>query len=92
MLAIAHELRQPAAVIQSYLRLIRGGFVNPEEIPGLLEQVAARSEQLIAMFDDILVLGRLKERQTTGTLRPVSLAEIASKARTPLRREAEARG
>ncbi len=92
MLVIAHELRQPAAVIQSYLRLVRGGFVDAGEMPGILDQVAARSEQLIAMFDDILILGRLKERQAAGKLQPVSLAEIASQVCGPLQREATAKG
>ncbi|MFN2168906.1 MAG: response regulator, partial [Anaerolineae bacterium] len=42
MLQVAHELRAPVAAVQSYLNLIRAGYVSEEEIKPTLGRVQTR--------------------------------------------------
>jgi signal transduction histidine kinase len=92
MLVIAHELRNPAGVLKSYLQLMRAGFVDDDEWDEYLAKLDGRAEQLLQMLDDILELAHLKQGRETAKLSPVAVADTLEEAVHRLRSRAEAKG
>jgi signal transduction histidine kinase len=79
VLTVAHELRAPIAAIQSYLTLILTGYSSVEEQRPMLKRALSRSEDLLALVDDLLNLARLKEVRQEAKIREVSLQESLEK-------------
>jgi len=91
MLTMIHVLRVPVAILQNTVRLIRQGYVPPEELPQVLERTELRAEELLATLDDIHLLSRLKQMVDTKATEPVSLADVLDSVRSSFRKEMEER-
>ena len=91
MLTMIHVLRVPVAILQNTVRLIRQGYVPPEELPQVLERTELRAEELLATLDDIHLLSRLKQMVGTKPTEPVSLADVLDSVSSSFRREMEER-
>jgi signal transduction histidine kinase len=61
MLKVAHELRAPAAAVQSYINLILAGYMSEDEIEPTLQRVQDRLQELLDLIADLLDLARLKQ-------------------------------
>jgi two-component system sensor histidine kinase/response regulator len=61
MLTVAHELRAPVAAIQGYLRLMLGGYAEPEKEHEMLQRSDQRATELLALIEDLLALARVKD-------------------------------
>jgi signal transduction histidine kinase len=61
MLTVAHELRAPVAAIQGYLRLILGGYAEPEKQHEMLQRSDQRASELLLLIEDLLALARVKD-------------------------------
>jgi signal transduction histidine kinase len=92
MLVVVHELRNPAGAIKSLLKMIRGGYVDADEMDEYLETLAGRADQLLAMMDDLLELADLKGRRGPPQRAPVPAAEVLEEVVNDLRGAAQAKG
>jgi len=61
MLKVAHELRAPAAAVQSYVNLILAGHINQDELHPILNRVQQRLQEMLDLTADLLELSRLKQ-------------------------------
>lgn len=61
MLKVAHELRAPVAAVQSYINLIRAGYVTEDELDPTLSRVQDRLGGMSDLISDLLELARLKQ-------------------------------
>lgn len=57
---VTHELRAPVAAIQSYLRLILDGYVEPERVNEILGRAEIRAREELQLIADLLELTRLQ--------------------------------
>jgi signal transduction histidine kinase len=92
LLVTIHELRNPAGVILNYLQLIRGGYVDGQEMGETLQKLEGRAGQLLNMLDDLLELAQLKECMGSCKLVPVATADILGEVAGRLRAVAENKG
>lgn len=58
-LLVAHELRAPVAAIQSYLKLILEGYVDPSQFPDIVRKAERRAGEQLALISDLLELARI---------------------------------
>jgi signal transduction histidine kinase len=78
MRRVSHELRAPLTSIGMSLRVIADGVgkVPPEKQTDLLRRAEARTETLLDMVDDLLVLSRMREAPLQEPMSPVSLPRL----------------
>jgi signal transduction histidine kinase len=78
MLAVAHELRAPVTVMQSYLNMILGGHIPEEEMQPRLLRIQERLQGLLDLIGDLIELARLKQLSDLNaySLSPQPVAEI----------------
>jgi two-component system sensor histidine kinase/response regulator len=74
-LTVAHELRAPVAAIQSYLRLILGGYIPPEQQRQYLVRVEQRASAQLELISDLLDLARLQNPDLRIKYEPVNVAQ-----------------
>lgn len=67
VLTVTHELRAPVAAIQSYLKLILGGYVPEEKQAEILARAERRAAEQLEQINDLLILSQVQEkRAVTG--------------------------
>ncbi len=88
---VTHELQSPIDAIQSYLNLIREGYVPPEQMPEIVEKCAARADEERALIADLLELGRLETLSTLRIAVPVQMDGILKDALDSFRSQADGR-
>jgi signal transduction histidine kinase len=78
MLKVAHELRAPAAAVQSYINLIMAGYVSGNELKPTLSRVQERLQEMLDLISDLLELARLKQAKEhiAAEASPQPMAEI----------------
>jgi signal transduction histidine kinase len=78
MLKVAHELRAPAAAVQSYVNLIMAGYVSGDELKRTLSRVQERLQEMLDLISDLLELARLKQagEHIAAEASPQPVAEI----------------
>jgi signal transduction histidine kinase len=74
-LTVAHELRAPVAAIQSYLRLILDGYIDPQDQAKYLERAERRAEAQLELINDLLDLARLQDPDIQVESEPIHLDE-----------------
>ncbi|MHB0876781.1 MAG: sensor histidine kinase [Anaerolineae bacterium] len=57
---VTHELRAPVAAIQSYLRLMREGYIPQERVPEIATRAEQRAEEVLMLIADLLDLGQVE--------------------------------
>ena len=66
---VSHELRTPITSITGYVEtLLDGAMYQPEELERFLRIVAAQTDRLNAIFDDLLVLARVEQEAERGQI------------------------
>ena len=87
---VSHEFRTPLTVIKEYTALMREGLVGPitTEQGQFLDIVSARADDLNAMVDDMLDVGRLEAGRLGVWRRNCQVAEIIEQLRPALERKA----
>ncbi len=78
MLTVAHELRAPAAAVQSYVNLILNGYINGQELHDTMTRIQLRLQELLDLIADLLQLAHLKEAKDAPSLvlSPQPVADI----------------
>jgi two-component system phosphate regulon sensor histidine kinase PhoR len=66
---VSHELRTPITSIKGYVEtLLDGAMYQPEELERFLRIVAAQTDRLNAIFNDLLVLARVEQEAERGQI------------------------
>lgn len=91
MLKVAHELRAPAAAVQSYVNLILAGYVSEDEMKSTLTRVQERLQEMLDLTSDLLELARLKQakEQVADRASPQDMANILQEVYEAFRDQAE---
>lgn len=78
---VTHELQAPIEAIQTYLHLMRDGYIPDEKMPEILEKCLARAEEGRALVADLLELSQLEalgaDQGAVPTRLDVILQEVA---------------
>lgn len=88
---VTHELRAPVGAIQSYLRLLREGYIEPERIPEVALRAEKRAEEVLILIRDLLDLGQVEQAQALEGRERVNLADSLMEAVDMLRPSAAAK-
>ncbi|MBN2578349.1 MAG: HAMP domain-containing protein [Pirellulales bacterium] len=91
---VSHELRTPVTSIKGFVEtLLDGAMHQPEELKRFLQIVAAQTDRLNAIIEDLLTLSRLEEdvEKAEIPLAPHSLRNVLQTAVEVCRREAAAK-
>jgi heavy metal sensor kinase len=88
----SHELRTPVAVLRTSAELALRRDREPEAYRDALREIAAESEHMTQLVEDLLFLARRDARGERMPLAPVDLGQIVHAAARELRALAEARG
>ena len=88
-LLVAHELRAPVAAIQSYLKLILDGYVPQERLMEIIAKAERRTQDQLALINDLLELARLKDEAKQVDMSEVDVVEALREAGDMMRAQAE---
>ncbi len=88
----SHELRTPVAVIRTSAELALRREREPEAYREALREIAAESERMTQLVEDLLFLARRDTRGAGMTMTPLDLREVLNDAARELHGLAEARG
>jgi len=91
MLAVAHELRAPVTVMQSYLNMVLGGDIPEEGMQPTLLRIQERFQGLLDLIGDLIELARLKQISdlNASSLSPQPVADILEEMCNLLRVKAQ---
>lgn len=92
MLTVAHEIRAPLNALQSFLLAILKGYIPPDEQEAILRRAVDRSQELLELVDDLLLLARVKSEQEIARRERVSLANVLEKVFPLMKAQAETKG
>ena len=89
-----HGLRSPLAAIQSLLRLVQEGFVGEagQRARELIGRALRRTDELIALVNDLLRYSQLQAETEPASRQPVSLDTVLTDAVDTFRPLADERG
>jgi signal transduction histidine kinase/DNA-binding response OmpR family regulator len=89
---LSHELRTPLNAVLGYTQMLRGGVIDAERLPGVLETIERNARMQEQLVSDVLDISRI----TTGKLRldvgPLDLAKVIENAIETVAPAAAARG
>lgn len=88
----SHELRTPVAVIRTNAELALRRDREPEAYRESLREIAAESERMTQLVEDLLFLARRGSRDTGMPMGPLDLRDVLNEAARELHNLAEARG
>jgi signal transduction histidine kinase len=88
----SHELRTPVAVIRTSAELALRRMREPEAYRESLREIAAESERMTELVEDLLFLARRDARGEGMPKEPLDLRDVVNCAASELRGLAEARG
>ena len=88
----SHELRTPVAVIRTNAELALRRDREPEAYRESLREIAAESERMTQLVEDLLFLARRGSRDTGMPMGPLDLRDVLNEAAHELHNLAEARG
>jgi len=89
-LQVAHQLRAPVAAIQSCLDVVLQGYADrsPEQQRRLLQSARDSASEMLALTNDVLRLGELREATLNLAREPVDVAGVALRVVEAYRAEA----
>jgi PAS domain S-box-containing protein len=88
---VAHELRAPMAAIKGWLEVVLSGEAggDEEQQKKWLHRAMDRSDSLLALVNDLLVINRMETGKLARKMEPIKLNDVISKIVDFLRPEAE---
>lgn len=88
---VSHELRAPLNAIQGWVKLLRGGRLNPEETARALETIERSTRAQNRIISDLLDVSRIITGKLRMNVRPINLASVIESAVEALRPAADAK-
>ncbi len=94
MRRVSHDLRSPLGAAQSMLAVVLQNLAGPlpEPARAMLQRVAQRQREMLAVVNDLLALSRAREVRMEGVRRPVPLADLAARVAAEFQAQAESKG
>jgi two-component system phosphate regulon sensor histidine kinase PhoR len=88
---VAHELRAPMAAIKGWLEVVLSGEAgsDAEQNKKWLQRAMDRSDSLLALVNDLLVINRMEAGKVAQKMEPVKINDVISKIVDFLRPDAE---
>jgi PAS domain S-box-containing protein len=88
---VAHELRAPMAAIKGWLEVVLSGEAggDAEQNKKWLKRAMDRSDSLLALVNDLLVINRMEAGKVAQKMEPVKINDVISKIVDFLRPDAE---
>ncbi len=90
MVNMVHIMRAPVAVMQSYIQMMRQGYIPQEQYNATLQRMEERAGSVLETLDDLLLLAHLRGRVGESSMERVSVADVLEEVATGLRKHAEA--
>lgn len=80
--AVTHELRTPLTSLRLYLDLLMSGMIHDgAKRQEYLNTLAAESDRLHRLIDNVLDFARLEKRAKNGDMKPVKVGELVEQLR-----------
>ncbi|MGQ9513222.1 two-component system histidine kinase PnpS [Thermodesulfitimonas sp.] len=84
---VSHELRTPLTAIRGFVETLRDGAIKDADTAGeFLAIIAAETERLERLINDLLNLSRLEDRRATLIRKQIKLNEVAARVLPVLER------
>lgn len=91
MLLITHELRAPLSSISCLLNVLTDGYAEKEAASDFIRRAKRRSDNLLALIDDLLYLAKLEQGQVKLEREPILVEEAVQEVVETLKPWAESR-
>ena len=75
---VSHELKTPLHAISGYAELLKGGLVQPQDVPMFSDKIYTESRRMVKLVEDILRLSRLDEGRGGTQREMLELYDLAS--------------
>jgi len=92
MINMVHIMRAPVAVMQSYIQMVRQGYIPQEQYEDTLQRIEERAGSVLETLDDLLLLAHLQGKVGESTMERVSVADVLEKVAAGMQGRAEAAG
>lgn len=89
---VTHELQAPLSAIITYLDLILNGYIPPEQEREYLEKSLERAKEQLALINDLLEFGKLKELKTLSKQERLQAEDVLRKVLQELEPQASEKG
>ncbi len=88
---LSHELRSPLNPILGWVRLLRGGLLDPNRQAEALETIERNAKLQTQLIEDLLDISRIMQGKLTLTTAPVNIPFVIRAALETVRLSAEAK-
>jgi len=92
MVNMVHIMRAPVAVMQSYIQMMRQGYIPQEQHEDTLQRMEERAGSVMETLDDLLLLAHLQGKAGESSMERVSVADVLEQATDELQERVEAAG
>lgn len=76
MVNMVHIMRAPVAVMQSYIQMMRQGYIPQEQCEATLQRMEERAGSVLETLDDLLLLAHLRGKVGESTMERVPVADV----------------
>lgn len=88
---MSHDIRTPMNAIVGLVTLLQRDSHNPEKVQEHTRKIAASSQHLLGLINDVLDMSKIESGKTTLNLAEVNLAELVDDLATIIRPQARAK-
>jgi two-component system sensor histidine kinase/response regulator len=92
MVNMVHIMRAPVAVMQSYIQMMRQGYIPREQFDVTWQRMEERAGSVLETLDDLLLLAHLRSKVGESSMERVSIADVLEEVATELQKRAESAG
>jgi len=90
MINMVHIMRAPVAVMQSYIQMMRQGYIPQEQHGDILQCMEERAGSVLETLDDLLLLAHLRGKVGEFTMERVPVAKVLEEVAAGLQERAQA--
>jgi len=88
---MSHDIRTPMNAIVGLVTLLQKDANNPEKVREYAKKIAASSQHLLGLINDVLDMSKIESGKTTLNVTEISLAEIIEELGTIIRPQTKAK-
>lgn len=92
MVNMVHIMRAPVAVMQSYIQMMRQGYIPREQFDVTWQRMEERAGSVLETLDDLLLLAHLRAKVGESSMERVSMADVLEEVAGEMRKRAESAG
>lgn len=88
---MSHDIRTPMNAIIGFVALLRRDANNPELVLEHTEKIAASSQHLLGLINDVLDMSKIESGKTTLNISEINLAELVKELRAIIQPQVHAK-